>query len=63
MNDHMREYDVTPQEQGSECVYQADCQFYMYGIWCNECTKRVDFDELDEDCDNCDDLLDWFDLL
>lgn len=63
MNDHMREYDVTPQEQGSECVYQAECKFYMYGIWCNECSQRVDFDELDEDWDNCDDLLDWFDLL
>ena len=43
----MREYDVTPQEQGSECVYQAHCQFYLYGIWCNDCTQRLDFDEID----------------
>ena len=47
ISNDMREYDVTPQEQGSECVYQARCHFYKYGIWCNECTQRVDFDEID----------------
>ena len=43
----MREYDVTPQEQGTECIYQAHCLFYRYGIWCNDCSKRLDFDEVD----------------
>lgn len=45
----MREYDVTPQEQGSECIYQAKCQLYKYGIWCNDCTQRLDFDDVDFD--------------
>ncbi len=54
---------VTPQQQGSECIYQAQCKFYMYGIWCNECTQRVDFDEVDESWDDCEDVLDWFDLV
>ena len=26
------EYDVTPQKQGSKCVYQATCQYYKFGI-------------------------------
>ena len=43
----MREYDVTPQEQGSDCIYQAVCRFYKYGIWCNECTQRLDFDDVE----------------
>lgn len=59
----MREYDVTPQQQGSECIYQAKCQFYLYGIWCIECTQRVDFDEVDEYWDDCEDVLEWFDLV
>ncbi len=54
---------VTPQQQGSECIYQAQCKFYMYGIWCNECTQRVDFDEVDESWDDCEDVLDWFELV
>lgn len=43
----LREYDVTPQEQGYECIYQRTCKFYLYGIWCNECTQRLDFDDID----------------
>ena len=43
----IREFDVTPQDQGSECIYQAKCRFYEYGIWCNVCSQRVDFDEID----------------
>lgn len=42
----MREYDVTPQDQGSDCVYQSHCQFYKYGIWCNECTQQLEFDDI-----------------
>lgn len=45
----IREYDVTPQQQGSECIYQVTCEYYKYGIYCNECTQRVDFDEIDID--------------
>lgn len=40
----MREYDVTPQEQGSECIHQAQCQYYKFGIYCNECTQYDDFE-------------------
>lgn len=43
----MREYDVTPKEQGSDCIYQNNCQFYKYGIWCNVCTQRRDYKEID----------------
>ena len=43
----IREYDVTPQEQGSKCVYQRTCRFYLYGIWCNVCTQRLDYDDID----------------
>ena len=43
----MREYDVTPREQGSECIYQHNCQYYKYGIWCNVCNQRVDYDEIE----------------
>ena len=43
----IREYDVTPQEQGSECIYQRNCEFYKFGIYCNECTQRIDFDEIE----------------
>lgn len=43
----MREFDVTPQNQSSDCIYQANCQYYKYGIYCNECSQRRDFDEVD----------------
>lgn len=43
----MREYDVTPQEQGSECIYQCHCQFYKYGIWCNICNQYKDLDDIE----------------
>lgn len=45
----MREYDVTPQEQGTECIFQFDCQFYKYGIWCNICNQYKDWDDLEID--------------
>lgn len=48
----MREYDVTPQEQGSNCIYQNNCQFYLYGIYCNNCKHYEDLDDIlinDED--------------
>lgn len=41
----MREYDVTPQDQGTECKYQGKCQFYKYGIWCNECNQYEEYEE------------------
>lgn len=45
----MREYDVTPREQGSDCIYQNNCLFYKYGIYCNVCSKYESEDEqLDE---------------
>lgn len=44
----MREYDVTPQEQGSDCIYQNNCQFYKYGIWCNICRCYESYDELED---------------
>lgn len=43
----IREYDVTPREQGSECKYQRDCEFYKFGIWCNKCTQYLEFDDLE----------------
>lgn len=45
----MREYDVTPEEQGSACIYQGECTFYKYGIWCNICKFNTDFAEWDMD--------------
>lgn len=45
----MREYDVTPEEQGSECIYQGECTFYKHGIWCNICKFNTDFAEWDTD--------------
>lgn len=49
----MREYDVTPQEQGSECIYAQKCKFYQFGIYCNECIEYTDWEEIliDEDDD------------
>lgn len=47
----MREYDVTPQEQGSNCIYQNNCQFYKYGIYCNMCTKYEDIDDIPNEID------------
>lgn len=48
----MREYDVTPKEQGSDCIYQRTCQYYKYGIWCNICTFRYSYEELEDDCED-----------
>jgi len=45
----MREFDVTPQEQGTECIYQSKCEFYKYGIWCNTCTQYTEFDYIESD--------------
>lgn len=42
----MVEYDVTPREQGSECVYQANCQYYKYHIYCNECRYYTEFEDI-----------------
>ena len=42
----MREYDVTPEEQGSECVYANNCQFYRYGIYCNNCNQYEEYEDL-----------------
>lgn len=47
----MREYDVTPIEQGSDCIYRNKCQFYQYGIWCNCCVYYESFDDLSIDDD------------
>lgn len=44
----MREYDVTPQEQGTECKYQNTCKFYLYGIYCNECNQYEEWEEIYE---------------
>lgn len=43
----MREYDVTPHDQGSNCIYQNKCEFYKYGIYCNNCTQYEDLDDID----------------
>lgn len=45
----MREFDVTPQEQGTECIYQANCSYYKYGIWCNICNQYTEYDDIIED--------------
>lgn len=42
----MREYDVTPVQQGSNCIYVRDCCFYKYGIYCNECIFYYDMDDV-----------------
>lgn len=42
----MVEYDVTPCEQGSECIYADKCLFYKYLIYCNECSCYTEFDDL-----------------
>lgn len=42
----MREYDVTPQEQGSDCIYRCKCNYYLYGIYCNDCTKYESEDDI-----------------
>lgn len=42
----IREYDVTPREQGSECIYQNSCEFYKFGIWCNICNQCKTFDDV-----------------
>lgn len=47
----MREYDVTPQEQGSNCIYQSNCQFYKYGIYCNHCNQYEDIDDIPNEID------------
>lgn len=48
---YMREYDVTPIQQGTDCRYQSTCQFYQYGIWCNNCNQYESIDDAfyDED--------------
>lgn len=48
----MIEYDVTPKEQGSDCIHQHNCQFYKYGIWCNICKCYYSYDELEDDFDD-----------
>ena len=45
----MREYDVTPQEQGSECIYQNGCEFYKFGIWCNVCTQYTEYEDIENE--------------
>ena len=46
----MREYDVTPQQQGSECIYQGECNYYKFGIWCNNCNQYTEeYDIIDDD--------------
>ncbi len=44
----MREYDVTPKQQGSECKHQARCEYYKYGIWCNICKYYEEYEEYEE---------------
>lgn len=48
---YMREYDVTPEQQGTDCRYQSECQYYQYGIWCNCCNQYESIDDafFDED--------------
>lgn len=54
----MREYDVTPREQGSNCIYQRDCQFYKFGIYCNHCNEYEGYEEI-EITDESDDITDF----
>ena len=48
---YMREYDVTPEQQGTDCRYQSECKYYQYGIWCNCCNQYESIDDafFDED--------------
>lgn len=48
---YMREYDVTPEQQGTDCRYQSVCKYYQYGIWCNCCNQYESIDDafFDED--------------
>lgn len=45
----MREYDVTPAQQGSNCIHQWGCVYYKYGIYCNECRYNEEIDDIYED--------------
>lgn len=45
----MREYDVTPQEQGTECIFQNNCEYYKYGIWCNNCNQYTEIEDIEID--------------
>lgn len=47
----MREYDVTPSDQGSDCRYESQCEYFKYGIWCNNCTQYESIDDIITDDD------------